>query len=297
VPVGRLGAGKAGVQGAQLDYACSDISALFLNGVTCGAELCPADVVLASRTGTPFADDESVLRADPEIAVSPPDVEDGPRFIDTPPPAETPEAAEIVPPVEDDMPDFVPGPDIETVSPPEVAGEPTESGTWLVSVSWPTADPADDIDTFVAAPDGSVVYYHRPGSAYVDLIRDDRGNYREEYVERDGQWVPDPANVENVSIRPGLAGEYIVNIYHYIANGADPVPVEVTLERQGTTSEVVHRTTIDLDHRGHEETALRFTLDADGELIGEVTNLFEAVTDRVRAGDGQVPVEEGSRAD
>jgi hypothetical protein len=61
-----------------------------------------------------------------------------------------------------------------------------------------------------------------------------------------------------------LPGEYVVNVFHYLANGVDPVPVTVTIERLNPTVEVVYSGTVTLDHRGDEKTAIRFTLDKDG---------------------------------
>lgn len=283
IPIGRLAAGKAGVQGAQAAIACSEISALFVNGITCGDDLCPAETVLASRAGIPLADDESVLVSEPQVAVAPPSTppavetppaeDEGPLFIDTPPSSDTPPAA--------DTPEVVETPEQEPE--PAVVAAPPEPSTLLVSVSWPSADPADDIDTFLATPDGSIVWYHEREAANATLIRDDRGNYREEFVDRNGQSVPDPTNLEQVSIQPGLAGEYIVNVYHYVANGDQPVPVEVRLERvNGATTELIHSETVELDHRGQEETGFRFTLDADGSASG-FGREFVSVVDRVRS--------------
>ena len=39
--------------------------------------------------------------------------------------------------------------------------------------------------------------------------------------------IENPLNQENATLRGIVPGEYVVNVYHYVANGIDPVPVTV----------------------------------------------------------------------
>jgi hypothetical protein len=82
-----------------------------------------------------------------------------------------------------------------------------------------------------------------------------------------------------------VAGEYVVNVYHYVANGVDPVPVTVKVERINPSVEVVFYGTVELDHRGDEQTAIRFTLDAEGNP-SNLNNRFKSLTQLVRGGGG-----------
>ena len=94
------------------------------------------------------------------------------------------------------------------------------------------------------------------------LDRDDRGMFKD-VVLFNGKEVTNPLNQEIVSFRGLEDGEYIVNIVHYIANGAAPLPVSVKVEKLNPTVKVVFYQTLDLNGSGDERTAVRFTLQDD----------------------------------
>jgi hypothetical protein len=64
-----------------------------------------------------------------------------------------------------------------------------------------------------------------------------------------------------------IAGEYVVNINHYLATTPDPVPVSVKVEKLNPKVEVVFYDRLFLDHTGDEKTAVRFTIDENGKVI------------------------------
>ena len=76
-----------------------------------------------------------------------------------------------------------------------------------------------------------------------------------------------PIRQETVSIRGIIAGEYTVNVYHFLATPGAPVPVAVKVEKVNPTVEVVHYDTIILDHTGEEQTAVRFRMADNGSII------------------------------
>ncbi len=78
-----------------------------------------------------------------------------------------------------------------------------------------------------------------------------------------------------------VPGEYVVNVEHYVANGVDPVPVTVTVQRINPQAEIVYYGTVELDHRGDEKTAIRFTLDAEGNP-SDLNNRFVSLVERAR---------------
>ena len=80
----------------------------------------------------------------------------------------------------------------------------------------------------------------------------------------DGKRIQNPLNQEIVTMRSIVPGEYVVNVFHYLANSVDPIPVTVNVQRLNPTVQVVYSGTVMLDHRGDEKTAIRFTLDKDG---------------------------------
>ena len=76
-----------------------------------------------------------------------------------------------------------------------------------------------------------------------------------------------PIRQETVSIRGIVAGEYTVNVNHYLATTHEAVPVSVKVEKVNPTVEVVFYDTVTLDHTGQERTAVRFRIGQDGEVV------------------------------
>ena len=97
------------------------------------------------------------------------------------------------------------------------------------------------------------------------LDRDDRGNYRDTILVK-GKPVTNPLNQETVTLRGIVAGEYTVNIFHFLATSTNPVPVSVKVEKINPSVSVIYYETLDLDHKGHERTVIRFTIGPDGSI-------------------------------
>jgi hypothetical protein len=137
----------------------------------------------------------------------------------------------------------------------------------LITVTWPDGH-ADDIDLYVEDPNGGVVWYHVKEAGLMHLDRDDRGNYRDT-ITVDGKKIQNPLNQETVSIRGIIPGEFVINVHHYLANGTEDVAVEVKVEKLNPEVTLVFYTTLQMDHKGQELTAARFTMDEEG-LISDV---------------------------
>jgi len=60
----------------------------------------------------------------------------------------------------------------------------------------------------------------------------------------------------------------VVNVLHYQANYPDPLPVTVKVEKLNPTVSLVYYGTRELRGVGDEQTAVRFTIDADGNVSG-----------------------------
>ena len=82
-----------------------------------------------------------------------------------------------------------------------------------------------------------------------------------------GRKILSPIRQETVSIRGIVAGEYTVNVNHYLATTNAPVPVAVKVEKVNPTVEVVHYDTLVLDHAGQERTAVRFRVADSGKVV------------------------------
>ena len=97
------------------------------------------------------------------------------------------------------------------------------------------------------------------------LDHDDRGSSRER-ITINGRTIQNPLNQEIVTIRGIVPGEYVVNAQEFLAPTTEKVPVSVKVEKLNPTASVVFYGTYDFDHKGQEETFVRFTLDAEGKV-------------------------------
>jgi len=151
------------------------------------------------------------------------------------------------------------------IAPDAKEGKVDPKAEFLITMSWPDKHP-DDIDLFVQDPLGNLVWYRHREAGFMVLDRDDRGGAND-FIMVNGRKMLSPIRQETVSIRGIVAGEYTVNIYHFSALTGKPVPVSVRVEKLNPTVTVVHYDTIELDHGGQERTAVRFTIDDDGNVV------------------------------
>ncbi len=146
----------------------------------------------------------------------------------------------------------------ETITPP---------GNVIVEIRWP--DELDtDVDLWVEAPGDAPVGYSNKGATYFNLLRDDLGHMSD--VTR--------INYE-VSYSRGIpSGEYTVNVHLY-RNLANVYPVAVTVvasvkKTVEDSARQIVATEVELRREGDEITAIRFHLDAAGDLVpGSVHSL------------------------
>ena len=135
---------------------------------------------------------------------------------------------------------------------------------YIITVNWPDEHP-DDIDTYVEDPQGNIVWYHIREAGLMHLDRDDRGNYKDTIVIGDTK-INNPLNQETVTLRGTMPGEYVVNIYHYLSNFVEGVPVKVKVEKVNPKIKVIFYDTLELEGKGNELTAARFNLDKEGNV-------------------------------
>ncbi len=150
------------------------------------------------------------------------------------------------------------------ISPEEDEGKVDSKAEFIITVDWPDNHP-DDIDTFVQDPQGQIVWFRRREADFMLLDRDNRGGLNG-FVVVNGEKVPTAMRQEVVTIRGIIAGEYTVNIYHFAATTGRPVPVTVMVQKLNPKVDIVAKETIDLRQGGEEVTAVRFTMDAKGEV-------------------------------
>ncbi|MEQ8859675.1 MAG: hypothetical protein RIC56_13605 [Pseudomonadales bacterium] len=152
------------------------------------------------------------------------------------------------------------------MSDPTQTGRIESKAEVLISVRWADRHP-DDVDTLVEGPQGNLVWYHNRDSGLMHLDRDDRGLFADRIV-LDGVEVSNPINQETVTIRSLQPGEYVVNLLHYRSNYSEPLPVTVTVEKLNPTVTLVYYGAHELRGAGDEQTAVRFSVGADGSITG-----------------------------
>lgn len=141
----------------------------------------------------------------------------------------------------------------------EEAQDHKAPGHVIVEMHWPT-NLAYDVDLWVKAPNEPPVGFWNQGGIVFNLLRDDLGDEGDATNQ----------NYE-VSYSRGIpAGEYIVNVHMYgpLPDGV-VIPVSVvvsTRENFGHTRQIL-TSTVNLRRRNQEETAFKFRLTKEGDLI------------------------------
>lgn len=146
------------------------------------------------------------------------------------------------------------------------AGKIESKAEVLITVRWPDGHP-DDVDTLVEDPRGNLLWYRNRDTGLMHLDRDDRGAFAD-HTMIDGIEFTTPINQETATIRTLAPGEYVVNVFHFMATYAAPVTVTVKVEKLNPSVQLVHYDTVDLTGLGDEKTAVRFTIASDGSIVG-----------------------------
>tara|TARA_Y100000310_G_scaffold100203_1_gene98065 strand:- start:1155 stop:1760 length:606 start_codon:yes stop_codon:yes gene_type:complete len=150
------------------------------------------------------------------------------------------------------------------ISPPKKEGTVEPKAEFLIVMTWPnTID--DDVDVYVEDPNEGIVFFKQQEVKLMHLDRDDVG------LRGDGIMTPDGLvqftdNREVVTLRGYTAGEYTVNIHMYSKKSKHPTPVKIEIVKINPYS-IVSVTHWSLTRKGQEETACRFTVSTDGDVI------------------------------
>jgi len=148
----------------------------------------------------------------------------------------------------------------------EEAQDHKAPGNVIVEIHWPNDMPFD-VDLWVKAPNEAPVGFWNQGGRVFNLLRDDLG----------GEGDATKENYE-VSYSRGIpAGEYTVNVHMYgplPAGLTIPVNVVVSVRPKFGDTRQILQTTVNLYRRNQEETAFRFRLTDEGDLVsGSVSTL------------------------
>lgn len=132
-------------------------------------------------------------------------------------------------------------------------------GNVIVEMHWPSGLPVD-VDLWVKAPGEPPVGFWNQAGRTFNLLRDDLG------MEND-------ATNENyeISYSRGIpAGEYVVNVHMYgpLPPGMTvPVNVVVSVKKKFDDTHQILATDVTLVRHNQEETAFRFRLNTEGDLV------------------------------
>lgn len=151
------------------------------------------------------------------------------------------------------------------INPAEKTGKVDIDAQYVITVSWPDGS-TEDIDTWIEDPLGNVVWFRNRSSNLVHLDRDDRGMLNDT-MDINGQVVENPLNQEIAAIRGQLSGEYIVNVHYYESDTPQSVPVSVKVAKVNPVYTVAYYGVTNLEFKGEEKTAVRFTIAGDGNIL------------------------------
>ena len=172
---------------------------------------------------------------------------------------------------------------------PEAKKEDFERRAEFVVVMEWDHDQPDDIDLYVQDPTQNKVHFRLPIVNFMYLDKDDLGFANDVVKYQDGTTKKVNINREVVTIRGILAGEYIINAHYYSArewtrlgrlntNGDIPSKKIDSKNEPITVKIEVHK--VDpykimwvgekkFFRKGQEETFVRFSIDKDGNQIGD----------------------------
>ena len=151
------------------------------------------------------------------------------------------------------------------MAPKASEGKVDSKAEFIITMDWPDNHP-DDIDLMVQDPAENIAWYRHKEAGFLTLDRDDRGGVHDT-IQINGRRVSTPIREEVTTIRGIVAGEYVVNVSHYVATTHKPVPVNVRVQKLNPVARVIYEGQLTVDHRGDEKTAVRFTLDAKGDVV------------------------------
>lgn len=139
-------------------------------------------------------------------------------------------------------------------------------GNVIIEMHWPN-EMQYDVDLWVKGPDSLPVGFWNQGNEVFNLLRDDLGTEGDATLQ----------NYE-VSYSRGIPpGEYVVNVHMYgpvPPNTVVPVNVVVSVRQKFDHTRQILQTIVKLERRHQEETAFRFRLTRDGDLVeGSVNTL------------------------
>jgi hypothetical protein len=155
------------------------------------------------------------------------------------------------------------------------SGDIRAKAEFIITMSWPDSNP-NDVDTWVRDPAGDVLWFRQRDAGLMHLDRDDRGSKNNSVVVN-GREIVNPIRQEMATLRGIVPGEYIVNAHYYESRDQQPVDVEVAVVKVNPQADIVYTGQMRLSAPGAEQTLVRFTLDATGQVSDINTTAYSMV--------------------
>lgn len=135
---------------------------------------------------------------------------------------------------------------------------------FIVTYTWPK-ECSDDVDAYVEDPNGDLCFFRAREVGLMHLDRDDLGK-RNDIIQTPFGPVEYQENREIITLRGTMAGEYVINAHMYLkVDRGKPTPVIVQVDKVNPFSTVMVKELV-LENSGDEKTAVRFTVDKEGEV-------------------------------
>ncbi len=137
---------------------------------------------------------------------------------------------------------------------------------FVITVTWSDYS-QDDVDTGLQDPAGNVLHFKQKDVGLAHLDRDDLGKLNDTITLDDGRRVEYPHNQELTTIRGFLTGEWVLNVHMYNKRDANPILVEVRIDKLNPKVETVFYKKIVMKSRWEEITVTRFVMTNQGDII------------------------------
>lgn len=137
---------------------------------------------------------------------------------------------------------------------------------FVITVTW-SDNSQDDVDTWLQDPAGNVLHFRQRDVGLAHLDRDDLGKINDTITLDDGRRVEYPHNQELTTIRGFLTGEWVLNVHMYNKRDANPILVEVRIDKLNPKVETVFYKKIVMKSRWEEITVTRFVMTNQGDII------------------------------
>jgi hypothetical protein len=146
----------------------------------------------------------------------------------------------------------------------EAAKKVDTTSKLLIHLVWSDNSP-DDMDLWLKTPADHPVGYKIRQADYASLDHDNLGMNNSVVVDAGGNPVMSPSRDEVIFVRQTMPGVYVVNIHAF--HLYRPETVTVTLVSVDPVYSVLNERKLKFTETREEQTAFRFTVDAQGAVV------------------------------